>query len=531
MCTGHPEPGSEPWQPPASAEVGETPLLSAVAAEAARVRVNLFCPGHKQGANASQAMLDMVGRKAMSVDLPELPALDNMFAPEGVIEEAQRLAADAFTIGGSDEWDTFFLVNGTTCGIEAAVLAVVRPGRKVVLPRNAHQSAVHALVLSGAVPVWVQPVYDSRRDLLHGVDEGSISDALREHVGQVDAVLLISPTYHGVCSNVREIARLTHKAGAQLIVDEAHGAHFPFHEALPNSATECDADIIVQSTHKTLAAWSQAAMMHTRKSSVEKQRIASALQLVQSTSPNYILLASLDAARDVMARQGYELMAHTIAIVRNCALRIASLKGFGVLGVPEDTEHGGGHEVNSGGPGVFEIDPTRLTVLLPPEISGYDLDTHLIDRFGVYAELPAFRHITFVFSPGNSQHDVDTLVTSLSLFNATNVDTAPEFASALRLTNPVFGETSGITPRDAFFAETETVNAEDAVGRICAETLCPYPPGIPVLVPGERITGASVHELRAVLDAGGSVSGASDDSLSTIRVLTTSEEERCSAST
>jgi arginine decarboxylase len=488
-----------------------TPLLSAVEVESSRVRVNLFCPGHKQGAAAGEALRACVGAAALRHDVPELPALDNLFAPEGVIQEAQRLATDAFVGDGAAGrgWSTRFLVNGSTCGVEAAVLACARPGRAVVLPRNAHQSAIHALVLSGAAPVWLEPVYDADRDLLHGVTVESVRAALAVNKGNVAAVLVVSPTYHGVCSDVSAISEAAHAAGVPLIVDEAHGAHFAFHDALPTPAAACGADIVVQSTHKTLGAMTQAAMMHIRSSPLlSASRVASSLQLVQSTSPSYLLLASLDAARDAMARNGRPLLQRAIDLASTAAVRISAMDGFSVLEA-EGVQ----------GSGSFELDATRVTVLLPRDVSGYDLDEHLIDRFGVYAELPSFRHITLIFTPGNSQDDVDTLITSLALFRAT--PDPPRRPSVPASPPPVLGRHAprAMTPRDAFFAPAERVSADDAVGRVSADTLCPYPPGIPVVVPGETITRDCVALLRAVLDAGGSVSGAADDALATLRVV------------
>ncbi|CDF39441.1 unnamed protein product [Chondrus crispus] len=505
--------------PQTSPPSAPTPLLDALVRESRNVRANFFCPGHKQGAAVFPRLREELGDAAFPLDMPELPALDNLFAPEGVLEESQELAADTFTEEGADAWNTFFLVNGSTCGVEAAILSTVRPNRKIVLPRNTHQSAVHALVLTGAIPVWIQPLYDAEHDLLHGVSTESIERALDQNKGQVDAVLLISPTYHGACSDVAAIAAITHKHGAMLLVDEAHGSHFAFHDLLPSSATECNADIVVQSTHKTLSALSQAAMMHVRKSSLSRQRVAASLQLVQSTSPNNLLLVSLEAARALMDEQGEDLMSRSIDIARNCAVRIASLKGFSVLGV----ENVGMLQKDAlGHPYVYALDPTRITVLLPDNITGYDMDTVLIDRFGVYAELPSFKHITFVITPGNVQGDINRLVTALALYEATSGEGLPYLEpeeSEPSAGCSSFAEPTGLTPRDAFFSDAEVVDSDEAVGRISAESLCPYPPGIPVVVPGERITRECIDVLRAVLDAGGSVSGASDESLSTMRVV------------
>lgn len=494
-----------------TAAAEDTPLLTAVELEAQKVRVNLFCPGHKQGAAAAASLQRLTGASALRNDVPELPALDNLFAPEGAIADAQARAADAFlgAAAAARGWRTFFLVNGSTCGVAAAVLACVRPGRAVVLPRNAHQSAVHALVLSGGVPVWVEPAYDATRDVLHGVEPAAVAAALESHEGEVDAVLIVSPTYHGVCSDVAAISALAHAAGACLIVDEAHGAHFAFHPALPTPAAACGADAVVQSTHKTLGALTQAAMLHVRSSPrMLPARVSASLQLVQSTSPSYLLMSSLDAARDQMAQNGRALLASAIALARDASTRIAALEGFSVLSMTKDRST----------LGMFALDPTRVTVLLPETMSGYDLDEHLIDMFGTYAELPAFRHITLIFTPGNSQADVDTLVTSLAVFAATAKETPRQ---AMPASPPSMSKrpVSVLSPRDAFFSRTETVAIANAVGRVSADTLCPYPPGIPLLIPGEEISSECIDYLHAVLAAGGSVSGAPNDSLSELRVV------------
>lgn len=497
-----------------------TPLLDALATETQHIRANFFCPGHKQGNTLPKPLESLLGTQVFKADLPELPALDNLFAPEGPLASAQNLASDAFTTDGSAIWSTHFLVNGTTCGIQAAFLACVQQSDHVLLPRNAHQSAVHALVQTGATPIWLDPIYDAQNDLLHGISSTTVREAFDAHAASttsgnstpISTILIISPTYHGVVSNINEIARIAHMHGARVIVDEAHGAHLHFHDALPASATECDADVVVQSTHKTLTAFTQAAVMHVRRSSMNEARIRSALQVVQSTSPNYLLLSSLDATRALMQTDGQQLLTRTIQLARQCTKRIANLDGFSVLGYGEH-----GKDSN-----LYNLDATRITVLLPPNVTGYEIDTHLIDRFGVYAELPSFRHITFVLTIGTTQDDVDTLITSLHLYNATSGEDTP-FAHGFWLDVPVFHNASehaiAMTPRQAFFAPSISIPTEKAVGRISADTLCPYPPGIPVLVPGEIVTEAGIRVLKSVLGGGGSVSGASDNTLSILRVV------------
>lgn len=260
----------------------ELPLVSTLAAAANRSTAAFHTPGHKRGQSAPLPLLELLGKSTFRADLPELPDLDNLFAPEGAIAQAQLLAADAF---GAEQ--TWFLANGSTCGIEAAILATCNPGDKLILPRNMHQSAIAALILSGAVPIFVLPEYDAEWDLAHPPTAKAIAQALHDHP-DAKAVLIVSPTYHGVCADVEAIAQLTHQFNLPLIVDEAHGAHFAFHPDLPKPALAAQADLVVQSTHKTLSALTQAAMLHTQGRRIDRARLAASLRLVQSTSPSYL---------------------------------------------------------------------------------------------------------------------------------------------------------------------------------------------------------------------------------------------------
>jgi arginine decarboxylase len=262
---------------------------------------------------------DLLGEQALAADLPELPELDNLFAPEGVIRDAQDLAAAAF---GADR--TYFLANGSTCGIEAAILATCGPGDKIIVPRNAHRSVIAGLVLSGAMPIFVTPDYSTELGLVLGVKAETIATALADHP-DTRAVLLVSPTYHGLCSDIGAIAALTHPRNIPLLIDEAHGPHFAFHPDLPTPALALGADLVVQSTHKVLGALSQAAMLHTRGDRIDPDRLQAALQLTQSTSPSSLLLASLDAARHQMAIAGQALLSNTLDLARSMRRELAAL--------------------------------------------------------------------------------------------------------------------------------------------------------------------------------------------------------------
>ncbi|MGB3293852.1 MAG: aminotransferase class I/II-fold pyridoxal phosphate-dependent enzyme, partial [Phormidesmis sp.] len=345
-------------------------------------------PGHKQGHGISDLHRQLFGATVFRADLPELPDLDNLFAPEGVILQAQSLAAAAF---GAEQ--TWFLANGSTCGLEAAILATCGPGDKLILPRDVHTSAISGLILSGAVPVYVAPTYGSDWDISLGVSPDTVAQALTAHP-DAKAVLLVSPTYYGVCSDLAAIAPLVHSYNIPLIIDEAHAPHFAFHPDLPISALAAGADITVQSAHKVLSAFTQAALLHMQGDRLDRHRLSQALQLTQSTSPSYLLLGSLDAARQQMATAGQALMARTLTLADQAAQALSQLPGLRILQPQWEKNHTG-----------ISGDRTRLTVDVSAlGITGFEADNLLHNRFDVTAELPTLRHLMFIVSLGNTEN-------------------------------------------------------------------------------------------------------------------------------
>lgn len=452
-------------------------------------------PGHKRGQGSFRAFRELVGDRALQADLPELPELDNLFAPQGAIAEAQSLAAETF---GAEQ--TWFLANGSTCGIIAAILATCNPGDKILLPRNVHQSAISGLILSGAIPVFLQPEYDSVLDIAHSVTPETVEIALKNHP-DAKAILIVYPTYYGVCGDIQAIADLAHLAGIPLLVDEAHGAHFAFHPDFPISALSAGADLTVQSTHKTLSALTQASMLHVQGNRIDRDRISRSLQLVQSTSPNYLLLASLDAARAQMATEGEALMEKTLKLANQARSRIAEISNLSIF-EPQKC---------------FEFDRTRLTITVSElGMDGFTADELLHQKLGVTAEFPSLQHLTFIISLGNTQTDIDRLVRAFSLLSSSAKPSHPPQISTSNL--PEF-TLAAISPRDAFFAASEAVEIDRALDLISAELICPYPPGIPVVLPGEKITKDAIVFLQTVLAAGGFISGCSDPALNTLKVL------------
>lgn len=499
----------------------QTPLLRALQTCAQRPQAAFYAPGHKRGQGAPARLRQLLGDNALRADLPELVELDNLFAPEGVILEAQTLAADAF---GADQ--TWFLANGSTCGLEAAILATCNPGDKIIVPRNVHRSVIGGLVLAGARPVFVSPEYAPDLGLALGVRAKDVAAALDQHP-DVRAILVVSPTYHGLCSDLAALAHLAHRHGIPLLVDEAHGPHFAFHPQLPTPALRQGADLVVQSTHKVLSALSQASMLHVQGERIDRNRLQAALQLTQSTSPNALLLASLDAARHQMATEGEALLTQTLALAQTLRHQLAQLPGLHVIS-PQDV---------AAYPSVHQLDLTRITVdVAGLGITGLEADEILNDTLGVTVELPELRHLTLIVSLGNTpedgQHGLEgfrQLVaqcgpapnTSAPNTSAPNIpiqDAPPQNATPAISAHPPF-TLSPISPRDAFFAPTVTLPTATAIGHLSAETLSPYPPGIPVVMAGEVITAEAVLHLKTVVQQGGYVTGASDSSLETLKVI------------
>ncbi|MHC5768056.1 MAG: aminotransferase class I/II-fold pyridoxal phosphate-dependent enzyme [Nostoc sp.] len=483
----------------------KTPLLDALKVNAARPHTPFYTPGHKQGEGISQPLADLLGKAVFRADLTELSDLDNLFAPQGVIQEAQQLAAEAF--GALQTW---FLVNGSTCGIEAAILATCGTGDKIILPRNVHSSAIAGLILSGAIPIFLNPEYDPVLDIAHSITPNAVQSALQQHP-DAKAVLIVYPTYYGVCGDLSAIANITHQYNIPLLVDEAHGAHFAFHPELPTPALAAGADLTVQSTHKVLGAMTQASMLHIQGNRIDCDRISKALQLVQSTSPSYLLLASLDAARQQMAMHGKMLMSRTLQLAEEARTRISQIPELSVLQMPQLEES----------PGFVALDKTRLTVTVSGlGLTGFEADEILDEKFAVTAEFASLQHLTFIISLGNTPADIEKLVQGFTTlakeYRRSNLTVKNQVGLNLDRT---LDYALQLSPREAFFAVSEILPLTQTNKRICAEIVCPYPPGIPVLMPGEVITKSVLEYLQQIQAMGASISGCNDISLKTLKVV------------
>ncbi|GAB4837629.1 hypothetical protein Ancab_002478 [Ancistrocladus abbreviatus] len=481
------------------------PLVSALKTAAEENAASFHFPGHNRGRAAPSPLVELIGRRPFLHDLPELPELDNLFSPEGPIRDAQKQAAQLF--GASETW---FLVGGTTCGIQAAIMATCSPGDSLILPRNSHISATSALVLTGVSPKYIIPDYDSDWDIASAVTPTQVEKAINDlelEGRKAAAVFVTSPTYHGICSNLKEISTVCHSRNIPLIVDEAHGAHFGFHPQLPISALQQGADLTVQSTHKVLCSLTQSSMLHRSGKLVDRERICRCLQTLQSTSPSYLLLASLDAATAQLSKNPEKFFNNAIHLANEARSLIKQIVGVSVLDFPSFSKFPA-------------IDPLRVNISIwQLGLSGYEADEFLFKDQNVVSEVVGSHSITFVFTPGTCRDHVHRLLLGLE-----HLSSSLPLGSERRIgkrteqkdPEPFLDITIELSPRDAFFTRKRKIDIKESVGKICGELICPYPPGIPVMIPGEIITAKSLEYLLQIRSKGGVISGAADPLLSSI---------------
>jgi arginine decarboxylase len=467
-------------------------------------------PGHVQGNGMDLAFREFVGDNICAIDLTPMPGIDDLLQPVAAIKEAQQLAALAW---GAD--NTFFLINGSTSGNQCMMMTAVNPGDKIAVPRNSHKSMLGGLVMSGAHPIYMQPEVDEELHMDHCVTPETVARTLEEHPDLV-AVYVVSPTYYGVAADLASIERIVHDAGKLLLVDEAWGPHFHFHPALPLSATQAGADLSINSTHKMLSAFSQCAMLHQKGPRVRLDRLKAVLKMFLSTSPNLPMVASLDVARKQMATEGGALLSRTIELAEETRRRINRIEGLYCFG-----------EELQGRKGVFDLDPTKIAVTVTGlGYTGYEASEILRYRYNIQVELADLFNVVALFTIGTTRDAADRL--ALAFEEMARDDRAVDMYAPSGILERRVNRGNyrlpkiplmRMLPRDAFLAETDIVPFRESAGRICAETISPYPPGIPVIAPGEELSRELVDYLRLEMKAGVRIQGPYDDELRTIRVV------------
>lgn len=488
----------------------ETPYFQALLDYVDSGVLPFHTPGHVQGIGMDLAFRQFVGDNICAIDLTPMPGIDDLLQPTESIARAQALAAQAW---GADH--TFFLINGSTSGNQCMMMAAVNPGDKIAVPRNSHKSMLGGLIMSGAEPIYMQPEVDEELHMDHCVTPEVVSQTLQRHPDVV-AVYIVTPTYYGVAADLASIETIVHAAGKLLLVDEAWGPHFHFHPALPLSATAAGADLCINSTHKMLSAFSQCAMLHQIGNRVRLDRLEAVLKIFLSTSPNLPMVASLDVARKQMATEGAALLSRTIELAGATRDRLNAIDGLYCLG-----------KELKGRKGVFDLDPTKIAVTVKGlGYTGYEASEILRRRYNIQVELADLFNVVALFTIGTTAEAANRFVSAFEEMARDNrpVDMyAPSGILDLRLNRGSYRLPTippmRMLPREAFLAPSEFVKFKESKGRICAETISPYPPGIPVLAPGEEITTYIIDYLRLELKAGIRIQGPHDDELKMIRVV------------
>lgn len=471
-----------------------TPLFDALVSLAEAKKVSFHTPGHKSGKGISTRFRKFVGSKIFTIDLTTLDEVDCLQKPVGVIKEAQELAAEAH---GADR--SFFLVNGTTVGNHAMVLATVRPGDEVLVARNAHKSILAGIILSGATPRFVLPTFDAELGIATNVQAEALAAALQAYP-RARAVSVTSPNYYGIAADIRRIAAETHAAGRLLLVDEAHGPHLHFHPRLPASAVDAGADLTVQSTHKIVGGMTQASMLHVKGGAVDPDRVAGVLKMLQSTSPSYILMASLDLARMQMATEGTKLLGKAIALAEEARAKIQRIPGLRCLTAPEVA-----------GWGDFGLDVTKLTISVKElGLTGYEASQILNAEFDIQVEMADLFNLLVIVSIGDRRDDLDRLWRGLEALARRRRDPRGDRLKEVPPFPALEEARLACSPREAYFGGSVSLPLSRAAGRVCCDIVTIYPPGIPILVPGEEITPAAVEYLLFLGGHGARIDGVQD---------------------
>jgi len=482
------------------------PYLDALVAYGFRGPGRFHVPGHKGGAGADPALRFALGDRALGADVPQdIEGIDLGPHPTPY-ERAERLAAEAYGAGR-----TFFLTNGATQGNHALCLALAPLGARVVAQRNSHASVVDGLVLSGGRPAFVAPEYDGELGMAHGVDPGALAATLRAGAPGGDgfrAAFIVSPTYYGMGADVEGCAEVAHAAGVPLVVDQAWGPHFGFHPDLPPGALAQGADAVLTSTHKIVGSLTQSAMLHVaRDGLVDAARLERAMRLVRTTSPSSLLMASLDAARRQLAVHGEALLHDTLRAGRAARAHLDRVEGVSVVG---------GEQV--GRPGVASWDPLRIVLdVRATGRTGYEVAAALRHAYDVQCELATQATVVFVVGLAETPQALERLAGDVE--ETVKRISAPGEVPAVIAPPASLEQQMAVAPRDAFLGEAELVSVDAAIGRISCESIAGYPPGIPALLPGERITAETVAYLRGLVTAGARLHGASDPAFATINVL------------
>lgn len=454
-----------------------TPVLSALEEYAASGVVNFDVPGHKKRMKWGQE--NPFWDEILYYDYNSTKELDLLSNPTGVIAESEKLMGEAY---GADQ--CYFLVNGSTFGILAMIMAAINPGEKILLPRNVHKSVINGVILSGASPIFVEPEIDYEFGVANGVPYSKVEKMIRDHP-DIRAVFLINPTYFGVTSDLTAIIELCHANQILVLVDEAHGAHFPFHPDFPPGAMAMGADMSTASVHKTCGSLTQSSILLLNERFISRKKVKTTLNLIQTTSPSYLLMASLDLARKKLVGEGEELYDRLLGEVRMAREAIGRIAGLQVM-TPEYVDTREGRNA---------FDETKLVIRVNGlGLTGFEVYDLLKADYNIQVELAETYVILAVVGPGDDWETLQLLVDALSDISRRFYGEKQEFEIPMSgfFEKPM----TVVSPRNAFYSPKKWVHLDEAEGEVCGESIMIYPPGIPLIIPGEKITRNVIEHYR-----------------------------------
>ena len=451
--------------------------------------ISFHMPGHKLGKIYEKLGYKNILESLYKMDTTEIPGTDNLHSPEGAIKLSQERTARVFK-----SENTYYLVNGSTCGIQAAIMATCNPKDKIIVNRDCHQSVINGCILGDVNPEYIYPQINKDNNLLEGI---KVEDAIAIIDKNLDAkaVLLTYPTYHGMAYDLAKICNHAHENNMIVIVDEAHGAHLGLSDELPKSALEQGADIVIQSTHKTLPAFTQSSMIHTQGNRVDNNRLTNMLRMTESSSPSYVLLSSLELATDIYEKHGQKLMKELLVKIENLKNKFENNSGIDICETHDKTK-------------IF-LSCKNIG------ITGYDLADILREKYNIQVELSNYYGVLLICTIGNDEDDFVCLENALSdILKSDNKNLCIE-----NIEYPQEIPTKAISPREAFYKEKKSVKIYESIGKICGEYVIPYPPGISLLSPGEIITKEIIDYIILCNEKGMDVNGIKDSNLEFMQII------------
>ncbi|HGQ0550096.1 TPA: aminotransferase class I/II-fold pyridoxal phosphate-dependent enzyme [Streptococcus pneumoniae] len=453
-------------------------------------------PGHKRG-RGNPELVELLGEKCVGIDVNSMKPLDNLGHPISIIRDAEELAADAF--GASH---AFLMIGGTTSSVQTMILATCKAGDKIILPRNVHKSAINALVLCGAIPIYIEMSVDPKIGIALGLENDRVVQAIKDHP-DAKAILINNPTYYGICSDLKGLTEMAHEAGMMVLVDEAHGAHLHFTDKLPISAMDAGADMAAVSMHKSGGSLTQSSILLIGEQ-MNSEYVRQIINLTQSTSASYLLMASLDISRRNLALRGKESFEEVIELSEYARREINAIGGY----------YAYSKELIDG-VSVCDFDVTKLSVYTQGiGLTGIEVYDLLRDEYDIQIEFGDIGNILAYISIGDRIQDIERLVGALAdikrLYSRDGKDLiAGEYIQPELV----------LSPQEAFYSERKSLTLDESVGQVCGEFVMCYPPGIPILAPGERITREIVDYIQFAKERGCSLQGTEDPEVNHINVI------------